>query len=117
MNGISDRWRRRPNTLKPPAAIHNCGIPQTTVQPAIAATPLVWRYLMTTRWYPLMVVARVNTAAHANTYTHPSELPPTPRANLPSTGNPKTDQKYQQQQQKIARETGPGTAETSGAAG
>ncbi len=44
----------------------------------------------------------VNTAAHANTYTHPSELPPTPRATLPSTGNPKADQKYQQQQQKIA---------------
>ena len=40
-------------------------------------------------------------AAHT-TYTHPSELPPTPRANLQSTGNTKTDQKYQQQQQKIA---------------
>jgi WXXGXW repeat (2 copies) len=36
-----------------------------------------------------------------NSYSHAKELPPVERAPAPNTGNPKTDQKYQQQQQKV----------------
>src|SRR5262249_19524937 len=32
------------------------------------------------------------------TYVHPKDLPPVSRSDRPNTGNPKTDQKYQQQQ-------------------
>jgi hypothetical protein len=35
------------------------------------------------------------------TYVHPKELPPVTRTDRPNTGNPKTDQKYQQQQEKM----------------
>ena len=35
------------------------------------------------------------------TPVHPNELPPMERAAAPNTGNPKLDQKYQQQQQKL----------------
>jgi WXXGXW repeat (2 copies) len=46
--------------------------------------------------------AAPNTAANANrTYTHVNELPTRDRPPAPNTGNPKTDQKYQQQQQKL----------------
>ena len=37
----------------------------------------------------------------ANTAVHPNELPPTQRLAAPNTGNSKTDQKYQQQQEKL----------------
>jgi len=36
-----------------------------------------------------------------STAYHPKELPPMERPAAPNTGNPKTDQKYQQQQQKL----------------
>ncbi len=39
----------------------------------------------------------------ANTAVHPKELPPIERPATPSTGNPKVDQKYQQQQQKLTQ--------------
>ena len=35
-----------------------------------------------------------------NTFSHVRDLPPAPRPSPPNTGNPKQDQKYQQQQQK-----------------
>jgi hypothetical protein len=38
----------------------------------------------------------------ARTYNHVSELPPAEHGNPPNTGNAKLDQKYQQQQQKLA---------------
>jgi hypothetical protein len=76
-------------------------------QPAIAATPRPGafndREVVPARGGAEPARAgEPNNAAHPTTYNHVSELPPTPRGNLPSTGNPKTDQKYQQQQQKIA---------------
>ena len=40
-------------------------------------------------------------ATAARTPVHPSELPPLERPAAPNTGNPKLDQKYQQQQQKL----------------
>jgi len=41
-----------------------------------------------------------NNGRPANAY-HPKDLPPMERPAAPSTGNPKTDRKYQQQQQKL----------------
>jgi len=70
-------------------------------QPGVAATPRPGA-LNDHEVVPARGGAEPNNAAHPTTYTHPSELPPTPRGTLPSTGNPKTDQKYQQQQQKLA---------------
>ena len=43
-----------------------------------------------------------NAAGHANPAMHPKELPPAARAAAPNTGNAKLDQKYQQQQNKLA---------------
>ena len=41
-----------------------------------------------------------------NLATHPKELPPVERPAAPNTGNPKVDQKYQKQQDKlVARQT------------
>jgi hypothetical protein len=40
-----------------------------------------------------------NNVARPSTPIHPSDLPPAARPNAPSTGNPKLDQKYQQQQE------------------
>src|SRR6202171_6090249 len=42
-----------------------------------------------------------NNASRPSQPTHPSELPPVARPSPPNTGNPKTDQKYQQQQEKV----------------
>jgi hypothetical protein len=42
-----------------------------------------------------------NESKPANTAVHPKELPPMERPAAPNTGNPKTDQKYQQQQQQL----------------
>jgi hypothetical protein len=43
---------------------------------------------------------------HTNTAVHPKELPPVARAAAPSTGNPKQDQNYQKQQDKlVAKQT------------
>ena len=44
---------------------------------------------------PVAVTSRPNLAGH------PKELPPVERPAAPNTGNPKLDQKYQQQQQKV----------------
>jgi hypothetical protein len=41
-----------------------------------------------------------NNAARLSTPVHPRDLPPAARPNAPNTGNPKLDQKYQQQQEK-----------------
>jgi hypothetical protein len=41
-----------------------------------------------------------NNAARPSTPVHPRDLPPAARPSVPSTGNPKQDQKYQQQQEK-----------------
>jgi hypothetical protein len=41
-----------------------------------------------------------NNAARPSTPVHPRDLPPASRPTAPSTGNPKLDQKYQQQQEK-----------------
>jgi hypothetical protein len=70
-------------------------------QPPIAATPRPGA-LNDREVVPARGGAETSKAARPASYTHPSELPPTPRGNLPSTGNPKTDQKYQQQQQKLS---------------
>jgi len=43
-----------------------------------------------------------NAATHANPAVHPKELPPAERPAAPNTGNAKLDQKYQQQQNKLA---------------
>ena len=43
-----------------------------------------------------------NAAAHGNPAIHPKDLPPAERAAPPNTGNAKLDQKYQQQQNKLA---------------
>jgi hypothetical protein len=44
-------------------------------------------------------------AARSSTPVHPRDLPPPVRPSVPSTGNPKQDQKYQQQQeQQIAKQ-------------
>jgi hypothetical protein len=43
-----------------------------------------------------------NATAHANPAVHPKDLPPPERAAPPNTGNAKLDQKYQQQQTKLA---------------
>lgn len=40
-------------------------------------------------------------ANRPNSYSHVKELPPVDRPPAPNTGNPKLDQKYQQQQQKV----------------
>jgi len=45
-----------------------------------------------------------NTAAKPATPVHPKDLPPTSRPAAPNTGNPKVDQKYQQQQQKLQQQ-------------
>lgn len=73
-------------------------------QPPIAATPRPGAF--TERG---AVAARGGGEAAAggnggrpNTFVHPKELPPTPRGNLPSTGDANKDQKIQQQQQKLA---------------
>jgi hypothetical protein len=42
-----------------------------------------------------------NSAARPSTPVHPRDLPPAARPSISSTGNPKQDQKYQQQQEKI----------------
>ncbi len=42
-----------------------------------------------------------NNASHAVNAVHPKDLPPIERPAAPNTGNPKMDQKYQQQQQKL----------------
>ncbi len=42
-----------------------------------------------------------NNAARATTPVHPHDLPPVERGSAPNTGNPKLDQKYQQQQEKM----------------
>src|ERR1700682_4029413 len=42
-----------------------------------------------------------NNASRPSQPAHPSELPPVARPSSPNTGNPKTDQKYQQQQEKV----------------
>ncbi len=41
-----------------------------------------------------------NNVARPSPPVHPGDLPPTARLNAPNTGNPKLDQKYQQQQEK-----------------
>jgi len=41
-----------------------------------------------------------NNAARTSTPVHPHDLPPMTRPSAPNTGNPKQDQKYQQQQEK-----------------
>jgi hypothetical protein len=43
-----------------------------------------------------------NAGGHGNTVVHPKDLPPAERAAAPNTGNAKLDQKYQQQQNKLA---------------
>jgi WXXGXW repeat (2 copies) len=43
-----------------------------------------------------------NAAAHGNPAIHPKDLPPVERSAPPNTGNAKLDQKYQQQQNKLA---------------
>jgi hypothetical protein len=43
-----------------------------------------------------------NAGGHGNTVVHPRDLPPAERAAAPNTGNAKLDQKYQQQQNKLA---------------
>src|SRR4030088_3154193 len=42
-----------------------------------------------------------NNASRPTTPVHPHDLPPAARPNAPNTGDPKVDQKYQQQQEKI----------------
>jgi hypothetical protein len=42
-----------------------------------------------------------NNAARANPAVHPNDIPRGDRPAAPNTGNPKTDQKYQQQQEKL----------------
>src|SRR5271165_625614 len=42
-----------------------------------------------------------NNVAHPTTAVHPHDLPPAERPSAPNTGNPKLDQKYQQQQEKM----------------
>jgi hypothetical protein len=42
-----------------------------------------------------------NNAARPTTAVHPHDLPPVERPSAPSTGNPKQDKKYQQQQDKV----------------
>jgi WXXGXW repeat (2 copies) len=39
-----------------------------------------------------------------NSYVHPKDLPAYEKPAAPNTGNPKTDQKYQQQQEKLAQQ-------------
>jgi len=43
-----------------------------------------------------------NNVARPSTPVHPRDLSPVPRPSAPNTGNPKVDQKYQQQQEKQA---------------
>jgi hypothetical protein len=43
-------------------------------------------------------------AARPNTAVHPKDLPPAEHLPAPNTGNPKLDQKYQQQQNKLAQQ-------------
>jgi hypothetical protein len=43
-----------------------------------------------------------NNGSAANPAIHPKELPPVERGPAPNTGNPKLDQKYQKQQEKLA---------------
>ncbi|MGB8013914.1 MAG: YXWGXW repeat-containing protein [Terriglobales bacterium] len=45
--------------------------------------------------------ARGGTVGHAGNVVHPHDLPPVERPSAPNTGNPKLDQKYQQQQEKM----------------
>jgi hypothetical protein len=42
-----------------------------------------------------------NNVARPSTPVHPRDLPPVARPSAPNTGNPKLDQKYQQQQEKV----------------
>jgi len=42
-----------------------------------------------------------NNVARPSTPVHPRDLPPSARPSAPNTGNPKLDQKYQQQQEKV----------------
>ena len=42
-----------------------------------------------------------NNASRSTTPVHPRDLPPAARPSAPNTGNPKVDQKYQQQQEKV----------------
>jgi len=42
-----------------------------------------------------------NNAARPSTPVHPHDLPPAARPSAPNTGEPKVDQKYQQQQEKV----------------
>jgi hypothetical protein len=42
-----------------------------------------------------------NNAARSNPVVHPKDIPRTDRPSTPNSGNPKTDQKYQQQQDKL----------------
>jgi hypothetical protein len=42
-----------------------------------------------------------NSTSRPSAPTHPSDLPPAARSSAPNTGNPKLDQKYQQQQEKV----------------
>lgn len=60
---------------------------------------------------------RENNVTRPSTPVHPADLPPAARSNAPNTGNPKLDQKYQQQQEKQFAKTGTGTADTPAAAG
>jgi WXXGXW repeat (2 copies) len=46
--------------------------------------------------------ARVEPNAAPRTYVHPNDVPAYQRPSAPNTGNPKTNQKYQQQQDKLA---------------
>ncbi len=43
-----------------------------------------------------------NSGGHGSTAVHPKDLPPATRSAPPNTGNAKLDQKYQQQQDKLA---------------
>jgi hypothetical protein len=45
-------------------------------------------------------------ASHPGTAIHPNELPRSDRPPAPNTGNPKQDQKYQQQQEKLGAKQG-----------
>ncbi len=51
---------------------------------------------------PPVAAARGGEMGHAGNSVHPHDLPPVERGSAPSTGNPKRDQKLQQQQDKMA---------------